>query len=119
MSHHHTLSRGPYFPVRPNGSLPKSIAEEYRAGATLQELARKHGSYLGRVIAELMSLGVELRRKGPAEKANSRQRHQEMLALRESGMSVQAIGTRFGITRQRVQQILGPARPIVERRALS
>lgn len=108
MSHQHTISRGPYFPVRPNGSLPPSIADEYRAGATLTELADRHETYLGRVTAELMALGVEMRRKGPKEPANARQRLQEIIALREEGVSPRQIGVRFGISRQRVCQLLDP-----------
>lgn len=53
------------------------------------------------------------------EKKDSEKRKMQMLRLRQRGLTLRAIGQRYGVTRQRVQQILGPtgsASQIIERR---
>jgi len=108
MSHHHTFSNRPVFAVQPNGSLPASIAEEYRAGATLAGLAAKHGTYVARVTTALRAMGVQMRPKGVAPSVPARERRNRMVALRAAGLSQQRIATMFQISRQRVAQILDP-----------
>lgn len=41
--------------------------------------------------------------------AESRKRRQQALALRQGGMSLQEIGTRFGVTRERARQMVAAA----------
>ncbi|MDR3405145.1 MAG: sigma factor-like helix-turn-helix DNA-binding protein [Chthoniobacter sp.] len=108
MSHPYTISNGPSYAVRPNGSLPASVAEEYRAGAALAGLAVKYDTYVARVTTELRAMGVTMRPKGVAPSVPARERRERMAALRGQGLSLQKIADQFDISRERVRQILDP-----------
>lgn len=51
---------------------------------------------------------LELKQRGPAP---DEERHQEILNLRKSGMTYRGIGEKYGLTRQRVEQIVNRTSP--------
>lgn len=82
---------------------PKEIAAmvaDYRSGIGSWRLARKYGVSDSTVLARLKAAGVAL---DPARQAEARRAvTEDMRQLRESGLTLNEIGDRYGITRQAV-----------------
>lgn len=82
------------------------MAKAYERGATLTELAQRHRLTLPVVRQHLVDAGVTIRRKGGSS-SDDQQRVEEMTRLYvEENQTLQQIGERYGLSRQRVQQIL-------------
>lgn len=83
------------------------IVTAYENGLPARAISASSGLSLGQVYRILKRLGVPRRRRGAPERgAKSTEREQEMVALYESGKSLHEVGLAFGITRERVRQIL-------------
>lgn len=82
---------------------PEEIAAmvaDYRSGIGSWRLARKYGVSDSTVLARLKAAGVAL---DPARQAEARRAvTEDMRQLRESGLTLNEIGDRYGITRQAV-----------------
>jgi len=110
----------PEIPVRdPNAPSPtlarrlarfQEIAETYQSGLSLENTAQKHGCTIGTVRNALRTLGIEARPPGEAQKIGMSHRDDErftrMKAMRDEGATLEKIATEFGITRERVRQIM-------------
>jgi Mor family transcriptional regulator len=82
------------------------IGEAYERGMTAQEIAANSFVSTTQVYTILRRLGVARRRPGRAPRLEPTEREQEMIALYESGRTLAEVGLSFGITRERVRQIL-------------
>lgn len=93
--------------VQPSATLMKRMVKEYRDGATLTMLSVNHKLGLSKVRQVLVDAGVEIRKKGSSRfDAN---RAEEMSKLYEEGQTLQQIGARYSLSRERVRQILRSA----------
>lgn len=91
------------------------LRREYEAGATLEALAGKYGSFLNTIADRLRLAGTAIRpagvRKGTIVRDGTGSRKLPMamlpvvLAAFDRGEALAAIGARHGITRERVRQI--------------
>ena len=85
----------------------------YVAGHTLVECGARFGIEKTRVVQILVSMGIPRRPRG-CPKGFRYPPHRlldEVVALREQGETLEAIGRRFGFSRQAAHQILKRARP--------
>lgn len=96
-----------------------TLIAEYQAGATLKEMAEKHGTHKSVIRYRLVSRGVEMRpRTTTAQGDRGRKRFVDRCAMRRQrfapdvialsarGLSVRAIGMRVGVSRPLVKRIL-------------
>jgi hypothetical protein len=109
--------------------IPNSVGAEYIAGASCTELQAKYKTNWPHIRAKLVSLGTAIRPRGlpkgiarPDRWKVSETKRQQIGRLHNKGVPYPEIATRFGITRERVRQIverLGlPKRfPVVAKRA--
>jgi DNA-binding CsgD family transcriptional regulator len=87
-------------------TLVRQMVKEYKEGATLTVLSVNHKLGIPVVRSALVSAGVRIRPKGGSIPFDS-QRAEKMAHLyEEEGQTYQEIGDQFGITRERVRQIL-------------
>jgi transposase-like protein len=90
--------------VNPSRELPvEAIAEAYRAGATLEELADRYGCSVGAVRSRLRAAGVPRRRQGP--RADQR-KDARVLELLERGCNITDIAFIQDCSRQAIQDRL-------------
>jgi hypothetical protein len=86
------------------------LADARRGMLTRQELATKYGLSYGAACAHIKNANIPLPRqpaKLPARVAAKRSRRKiDMRALRKQGKTLLEIGVRYGVTRERVRQIL-------------
>lgn len=86
--------------------LQKRLANGYKGGATLNELAVKHKIGVPLVRSTLVAAGIPIRKKG-GSMPFAADRAEEMTKLyEEEHLTYQEIGDRYGVTRERVRQIL-------------
>lgn len=78
------------------------IAEAYRNGATLHELARRFGMKYSAVRRKLVEMGVKLRAPGPPRKLAS----PEMVSDYESGSSIHEVAVRHDLPKSTVRNML-------------
>ena len=87
------------------------FADARRGLMTRQELAAKYGMSYGRACALIRDANIALPRKPWAPRrrvaAALGQRLLRIVSLREQGKTLHEIGLRYGLTRERVRQILG------------
>lgn len=86
-----------------------AIAAAYRAGATLTEISAQFGFSPSTVRQALRAADVPMRTRGRVwgRSSQSEQREREIITLRQQGRTCAEIANKFGITRQRVSQIVG------------
>lgn len=87
-----------YAELRTRRGWLRRVAAEYRAGATLVELARRHGPSATMLRRLLLEHGVVMRPTG-GKRVRAR-----YAALRARGWTLAAIGRKYGVTRQAVRQ---------------
>lgn len=92
---------------QPSAALVKRMVKEYREGATLTMLSVNHKLGLSKVRQVLVDAGVEIRKKGSSRFDSNRA--EEMSKLYEDGETLQQIGERYSLSRERVRQILRSA----------
>ena len=71
---------------------------------SLQQIADHLDRTYGSVTAKAKILGVQ--RNGPVKEPSRRERDARIKQDRETGMTLQAVGAKYGITGERVRQIL-------------
>jgi lambda repressor-like predicted transcriptional regulator len=83
------------------------LRRQYEAGKTVAEIARYWGRKEGVIRNTLKAAGVKLVRTGAAGQALRKwARAQQIVQLHEAGQNLREIGDSFGITRERVRQVL-------------
>lgn len=82
----------------------RNMAALYSKGATAREIGSRFGCSDYTVRRRLASIGVALRRRGPQGQRASWIR--TAIRLRRAGATLDEIGARFGVSRQRVHQAL-------------
>ena len=97
-------------------SARKEWVARYQAGETLQQIATSAGVSLQTVWSHLQKQGVPMRPRGNVRgtKLSRKGRpswHAEAVALRAQGLTLKAIGQRFGVSFQAVHQALRSMAP--------
>lgn len=87
-------------------TLRKQLAKQYRNGATLTELSVNHQLGLPQVRQALVDEGVEIRKKGGSAPFDPNRADQMKRMYLEEEKTLQQIGDEFGVSRERVRQIL-------------
>jgi hypothetical protein len=85
--------------------LDRALADGYRAGETAPELAKRFGCGTDAVYYALRRLDVKRRHRGRGKKEPGA-REIDMAELYRGGATLQGIGDKYGITRERVRQLL-------------
>ena len=86
--------------------------DRYRRGeVSAKALAREAGWPLQTVCAALRRQGVAVRPRGRRPPRRGRAEVAEMRRLRAEGWTLARVGQRFGLTRERVRQLLAKAAP--------
>lgn len=85
--------------------LQKKIAKEYQSGETMVVLSVRHQISVPSVRDMLVKAGVEIRKKGGTRNQDPK-RAEKMAKLYREGATLADIGKQFGLTRERVRQIL-------------
>lgn len=79
----------------------------YQSGLSIEDVGAKLGCSGGTVRNALKRLGAKMRKRGPARMAALYpERTADMVAMRERGATLQEIGAKYKLTRERVRQIL-------------
>lgn len=86
-------------------SNPVEALRAYEDGASILEIATSEGVATQTVRNWLKRQGVTIRR-GRGKKRKPDQRIPEIMAMRKEGATLQEIGDHFGITRERVRQLV-------------
>ncbi|HEY7035096.1 MAG TPA: hypothetical protein VH482_27395 [Thermomicrobiales bacterium] len=93
---------------RPRKTLPATITDEYKAGATIKELADKYATTPATVSAFLHAAGVHVKRRGSTW---SKLTDDQVLEAREryaNGETCRALGEEFGVSGEGIRKaILG------------
>lgn len=85
----------------------REIAPAYTGGATVQELAAQHNTSVNAVYHALRLAEVPRRRVGASRGFRDQERTNKIIALyTEHEKTLEEIGAEFGISKQRVEQIL-------------
>ncbi len=96
--------------IRNQGSrprtLPDSVAEEYQRGDGIQKLARRYHAATPRISEHLRALGVTLRDHNEATRKVEHHDYPKIRELKAAGQSLRDIATVYGVTRERIRQIL-------------
>ncbi len=83
------------------------LAEKYENGATLSQLSEQSHLSVPEVRQQIVDAGVPIRSKGSTSSLDPKQRDSQIKILYlEENKTLQEIGTSFGLTRERVRQIL-------------
>lgn len=91
----------------PKSKLPDAdLRQQYEAGATIVELAAKYGYSTHPIYVALRRAGAKMRRRGIKKGILDLVRAEDFRARYEAGETLDAIGARYRITRERVRQIL-------------
>jgi transposase-like protein len=85
------------------GSEPELVAA-YRGGATVEELAERHGCSVTTVRTVLEGEGVALRARGPRSPLEGREA--ELAAAYDSGATVRDLADRFGANQRTIRKAL-------------
>jgi len=83
----------------------EAMAEDYRSGMTLLEVAAKHGCAADTVKSACLEYGVPIRPQGERKHATADPRLPQMIEMHNRGMTLVAIGAELKITRERVRQL--------------
>ena len=81
-----------------------ALVGAYEAGATVEELAERHGCSVTTVRAVLAGEGVELRSRGPRSPLEGREA--EVAAAYEAGGTVRELAERFGANQRTIRKVL-------------
>lgn len=81
------------------------LVAAYEAGATVEELAARHGCSVTTIRLVLGGEGVELRPPGPRSPLDGRER--EVAAAYEAGATVRELVDRFGANQRTIRKVLG------------
>ena len=87
----------------------EQIVGEYESGMTLQELGEWYGVSVTTIRSRLKEAGVQIRNRGRkvgSELKDNKDRDSRIKERYQSGLSMTAVGEEFGISRERVRQIL-------------
>lgn len=82
------------------------IARLYQEGASLLSLSDRFGIGIARVSIVLTQLGVQKRRKPRVVDEATSQRNALIAQLYKEGLTLDVIGQKYGVTRERIRQIL-------------
>jgi ribosomal protein S27AE len=85
------------------------IGRDYLAGTTLAEVGLTYKLSTPQVLRILISIGVPRRRRGPRF-LRYPERHALAMRLYTQGLTLQAIGSQLGVSRQRIEQMIRPDR---------
>lgn len=85
-------------------AIPECVKDEYEAGATMSDLAGKYHSNIPAINQRLHDLKAKIRKPGK-HRLNADEIAQ-ILALDRAGEKHPAIGRQFGVTRERVRQLV-------------
>jgi len=86
--------------------IPDSIADEYRAGATVLMLSHAHKAPPIHITKRLIELGVEIRPAGGGYAKDKSDRYKDMVKRAAAGESFVSIGKSYGISRERARHIV-------------
>lgn len=86
--------------------LPPTIGEEYEAGASMNEIARKYGASLATVAESLRRIGITSRVRGARRRELSEQLSARIIELRKSGRSYEQITREVGVSKPVVARYL-------------
>lgn len=86
--------------------LPPTIGDEYLAGASMNELARKYSASLATVAEALNRAGIASRQRGAMRQSIKETVKAEVLKLHHSGMSQDKISAALKIGQMRVSRLL-------------
>ena len=81
----------------------KQISKDYESGLKLRELVDKYGTSITTIWMKLKEAGVKMRQKG--YRLTSEQ-EADIFRLRVEGATLQAIGNKYGITREAIRQVI-------------
>jgi len=99
-------------PITPDLPPAEQLHEVYRAGATLTEVAERYGVTRHRVREAFIQAGLPIRSPGESLALRSRRNPhpvKEMYALYQTGLSVERVAPRFGLSPSRVRQLFSEA----------
>lgn len=83
-----------------------AMADDYHSGLTLAQVAERHGVHPNTVSSALKRVGVPVTRGPAAKGVADKDRAAEMARRYLGGETLETIGKAFGVTRERVRQIL-------------
>lgn len=88
-----------------------AIAEAYQDGASVPDLAKQFGYSIPTIYKALRAANVPSRPRGKfiRREPKFQQRDQDMIEMRKRGKSLEEIASKYGVSRQRVHQIIAPA----------
>ena len=89
------------------------VVAAYEAGATVTELAARHGCSTTTVRDVLAARGVERRARGPRSPLDGRE--DEVAAAYEAGATVRDLVDRFGANQRTVRKVLAEAGVVMRR----
>jgi uncharacterized protein (DUF433 family) len=87
----------------------EQIVGEYESGMTLQELGKWYGVSVKTIRSRLKEAGVQIRNRGMkvgSELKDNKDRDSRIKERYQRGLSMATVGEEFGISRERVRQIL-------------
>lgn len=104
-----TALQGDRHPRPPKSERDDKIAELYLGGLSYEATAKAVGCAIDTVKSALARRGIEPRRSGEGQKATAARQDEERIErirqYREQGMTIQEIGDREGVSRERIRQI--------------
>jgi Mor family transcriptional regulator len=80
------------------------LVEAYEAGATVEELAERHGCSVTTVRAVLEEQGVTLRPRGPRSPLEGREA--SLAADYEAGATIRELASRYGANQRTIRKVL-------------
>ena len=87
-----------------------AIAAAYQSGASVADIAKQFGHSTALIYKALRAANVPYRpRIGVGRKPINTQRDQAMIEMRKRGSTLDEIAAKYGMSRQRVHQIVAPA----------
>lgn len=103
--------------ILPSEAVPSEAVQQYADGATIKEIASEYGAGYGATRNALQRQGAVMRHRGfpakprpPRPPAKARvglsERNREIKAKRKAGWTLKRIGEHYGLSHQRVQQII-------------